>query len=532
MNPRAAPSFNLIEEPWLPVSLVEGGSAEWGLRELFARAHEARGLSEPSPLTYTAVLRMLLALLHRSLDGPRNPNHWCDLYLAGQFDAGMINDYLERWNDRFDLFHPERPFAQVDASVEMTDNSPVTRMLMERTSGNNPTLFDHSWDENPPAFSPGEAARALLTTHAYAFAGSGGRFVQAPMVAGYAVSFEGRNLFETLMLNLVWYDDDFLRPQMLAASGDAPWWEWVEEAPLSKAPMRPRGLTDLLTWRGRAIRLLPEADGKVRRIQYSQGYVLDDADLILRDPFKRYVRATTGASAGASFPRNFTVGRALWRDAHSLVEHADRLTPTSDQENEPPAVMTWLAFATRQLPRDRYPQPSIIATGLVNNQARIDLWRMDRLPLPLTILHSPANKEKVGIAINRADQVRDALFQAGSTYALQSLMIDEKKPERGGPDGSDITRVRTAMKLDERYWARLDSRFQQFLSDFDDHGSEEALESWLGDLEVIARSVFTAAIEERAGRSLHWKGAAKGEARLGVALSRLDLQPTQKGLAV
>ncbi len=220
-----APPFDLITEPWLPVLLTDGTAAEWGLAEIFARAHEARGLSEPSPLTYTAVLRTLLAILHRATDGPRTPHDWAEMYREGRFDSDRIAAYLTQWKDRFDLYHPERPFAQVDASITMKDSSPVTRLLMERSSGNNPTLFDHAYDADPPALSPAEAARALLTAHAYAFAGSGGKFMQSPMVAGYAVTFEGRSLFETLLLNLYGYDDRFLVRLQLRKTGDAPWWE-------------------------------------------------------------------------------------------------------------------------------------------------------------------------------------------------------------------------------------------------------------------------------------------------------------------
>src|SRR5699024_4257504 len=111
-----------------------------------------------------------------------------------------INRYLERWRDRFDLYHPLRPFAQVDADEEMADGtkSPISRLVMERTSGNNPTLFDHSWDAHPMVLSPCDAARAVLTANQYAFAGSGGRFMQAPLVAGYCIMLEGENLFQTL----------------------------------------------------------------------------------------------------------------------------------------------------------------------------------------------------------------------------------------------------------------------------------------------------------------------------------------------
>jgi CRISPR system Cascade subunit CasA len=57
-----------------------------------------------------AIHRLLLAVLHRALDGPRDTIEAVEIYEAGQLPEGPVQSYLESWEHRFDLFHPTHPF--------------------------------------------------------------------------------------------------------------------------------------------------------------------------------------------------------------------------------------------------------------------------------------------------------------------------------------------------------------------------------------------------------------------------------------
>ncbi len=493
-------AFNLVHEPWLPVTLLDGSTTTWGLVEFYARAHEARGLNEPSPLTYTAVMRYLLAILHRATNGPKNPVIWARQWQHGRFDGEEIGRYLANWEERFDLFHPSKPFAQAGPEFVQKEPSPITRLFMERTSGNNPTLFDHAWDANPPAMSAAEAARALLTAHGYAFAGSGGKFFNSTLIAGYSILFEGNNLFETLMLNLQGYSDT--RPRGLERQGnrDKPWWELEIDPQVERGGSLPLGLTDLLTWRSRYMRLLPESDGTVRHVYYEQRYQLRESGI--RDPFKRYGQSASGPSKGEFFPKNFVAGRALWRDSFALIERQEEDDPESPDIRPTPVIVSWLATAMRALEEEHgTPRlvPTLIATGLVNNQAKIDLWRMDRLPLPVSVLNEGARRLRVRDAVAVAKDVRDALYRAGTTFAIEALTLGERSP-----DPNDVTRERASLKLDERYWSRLDAPFQRFMIDLASADDIEApVQQWKDGLRDIARSAFTEATNS-AGLDSRW----------------------------
>ena len=106
------PSFNLIDEPWIGVVDHDGLLQEYSLRELLVRAHELSGLYDDSPLVVAALLRMILALLHRVHNGPRNRSEWQALWQARQFDASRLDAYFTDWKNRFDLFDHEHPFYQ------------------------------------------------------------------------------------------------------------------------------------------------------------------------------------------------------------------------------------------------------------------------------------------------------------------------------------------------------------------------------------------------------------------------------------
>ncbi len=491
------PSFNLVREPWIPVTALDGAVSEVSLIDLFAQAHTLTDLAEPSPLTWTVLTRYLVAITRRTVHGPAAIATWQDLHANGQFDAKAFADYLERHEHRFDVFDPEVPFGQVNATQGGADPSPVSRLYLEWTSGNNPTLFDHNRDDRPRGISPAEAARAVLTANGYAFAGAGGKFYNTQLVAGYALTLKGATLFETLLLNCP--PTDSLQPDTWGTldTTDAPWWELApgDDPPVQKGALRARGLTDLLTWRGRAIRLIPGPDEQVRTCTYLQRYQWDESQA--HDPYKRYYAAASGPGKGQLFPRNFTPGQALWRDSAALFESHSRV-----HDDEPaPGIMHWAAVLAEHR-RDEELQPldiSLIATGLVNNQARVDLWRMDTLPLASSLLTDEAARDVVRRAVAFAELAKDSLSAAGSAFAKTALTRGERDP-----DPNDVKRERASLSLEPRYWAMLDRRYQEFVAQLvTPEAYEPALAAWVSDLAQFTRDIYTEA-SNAAGEASNW----------------------------
>jgi len=105
--------FDLIDQPWMPVHRF-GKPLLVSLREALVEAHELDELAPPRPTLVPAVLRqVLLPIVIDAFDIPTSEVDWAERWRAGQFDAPQIEGYLDRHRDRFDLFHPEQPFAQV-----------------------------------------------------------------------------------------------------------------------------------------------------------------------------------------------------------------------------------------------------------------------------------------------------------------------------------------------------------------------------------------------------------------------------------
>ena len=97
-------SFNLIDEVWIPCLMISGDRKIMGLRDVLCQAHCIEAFDLQSPLEEAVLYRLLLALVHRVVDGPRNAGEWKLLYTADSLDQTKVATYLKLWHHRFDLF--------------------------------------------------------------------------------------------------------------------------------------------------------------------------------------------------------------------------------------------------------------------------------------------------------------------------------------------------------------------------------------------------------------------------------------------
>lgn len=93
------PSFNLIEERWLPVTSLAAEPRLASLRELLREPAAYRGLSTTVPTEFLALHRLLLAICHRAI-GPGDLYQRSNLLQA--WPSHQIMAYLDRWSERFD----------------------------------------------------------------------------------------------------------------------------------------------------------------------------------------------------------------------------------------------------------------------------------------------------------------------------------------------------------------------------------------------------------------------------------------------
>ena len=119
-------SYNLVDEKWIALLKKNGLSEKEGLRNVFLRPGDYVDVYGEARLQDAAILRMLIAisvtLLYRyDENGNQSPPGDCGEALRrfkkvwdnGGYSRKAVNDYFDRWHDRFDLFDPERPFYQI-----------------------------------------------------------------------------------------------------------------------------------------------------------------------------------------------------------------------------------------------------------------------------------------------------------------------------------------------------------------------------------------------------------------------------------
>ena len=64
------PTFNLLDEPWIPCLDTRGRVVEMGLRETLLQAHTLRSVAGDTPVISAAILRLLMAVIYRAMGPP------------------------------------------------------------------------------------------------------------------------------------------------------------------------------------------------------------------------------------------------------------------------------------------------------------------------------------------------------------------------------------------------------------------------------------------------------------------------------
>ncbi len=496
-------TFNLIDKPWIGCISSDGASREQGLRAVFEQAHQLRGVQGDTPLESGAIYRLLLAILHRVF-GPKTREEWLNLKQAGKFEMRALNDYLERWRGRFDLFDEKRPFFQ--AADDRVKPKSVINLMPEMASGNNAAWFDHHTEAEGAEIGAGKAARVLLAAQAFGLAGLSGleqKFTDAPCTRGVLFLVEGDTLFETLLLNLMLYTEEQPLP---GSAEDRPCWEM--EDPFQPQRTTPRGYLDYLTWQNRRILLLPgwDEEGKtvVREITVAPALRLDSSVL---DPMKHYRK---DEQRGA-LPLRFNEERALWRDSRALLQL------NMPDRYRPPLSLLWvdeLVDAGCLDPRQRY---RLMALGMANDQAKVEFFREEHLPLPLKFLEDEALVEQLGIALEWAEAASRSLRQGAERLAL--LVISPKADGLNWQQIDRITRdeaqaLARHWRVEHQYWRDLEASFLRLV---DGLAAEEmgALDEWRAAVEQAAWGALEGA-QELAGQSA---SALKAGVRAGGMLA-------------
>lgn len=417
------PSFNLLDEKWLPVRYVDGRVEEIGLLQLFSDSNQISGLAETAPPNLIALYRLLLAITHRAL--ARQFGSWTVRDMARYYQEGLpvaaIHEYLEQWRERFFVFHPEFPFMQVAAlaTAEETCNKSKSwsQIALACSNGNAPVLFDHSVDTASTAISAGLAICHLLGFLQF----TPGGLVKmlrdsdkAGALANTAAALPvGDNVSQTLALAL--------HPSLQGAVKDLPAWEKMppDIAALCGEPTLVSGPNDRYTRLSRAVLFLSDTDAgkQVSHLRFAAGVALAE------DEHAPDLMASYRAGSNGMVRLGFSDGRAIWRDLPTLL-------PDPSGKHALPAAV--LSFANELLNHagaaDKY--LSVMVLGLASDQAKLLRWRAEQFLLPQCLLSQDDAAAELRKYLQQAEEISGKLRKAGTTMLAKAMPDSEHKDTR------------------------------------------------------------------------------------------------------
>jgi len=517
--------FNLLDEPWIHCIDTEGRQVTIGIKALFERADSLLAITDQNPLVELSITRILLAVIHSAVSGPKDVPEWMGIYTPGRFD-NRITDYLERSHHRFDLFSPDYPFYQTPGLFfcEKNDPSkpapgmPVSGIILGRASGNNLTLFDHTTDDMELAVSPAEAARALVTAQMFSFGGLCrkttshfgylGSYKQAALTKGIHITLSGRNLFETLMLNLLVYDRDDPIPCECDAITherlDRPVWEESDPTLETGVERPPKGYLEYLTCKCRHVLLVPERERDtvvVKRLYMAQGKAFHQ----VINPMS--VQKANGKGLPSS-PRDLEVERMVWRDSQSLfaVEPGKADLRPLVVQNARHIISRTQGNDHRAIPRER--KFMCAAYGIANSKANPLAWRKEEMNVPVAVLSGDLSPYLFKGAA-KVD-IGEKAIKSGIGSFLKAYGNKKRRNLMPGLAGEAL----------RYYWDEMEGHFHEFIMNLTDDGAETALVQWTDSIVSTAREALTKALKDRYHNSYRaWVVAID---KLNLELKRLD----------
>ncbi len=467
-------SFNLIDQPWIPVTMPDFQIQEVSLVKLFQTWENLREIQADNPPTTLAIYRFLLAILHRAYSGPRNADHWEEIF---QDNGEGVIAYLNQWRDRFDLLHPDHPFMQ-DPILPLEKAVPVYAIHTMSTS----EVFSHEHEWSGYSISLSQSARLLVRLQGvditslrafYVGQSSGNRSaVNTPTINAANVLVRGRTLKQTLMFNLRQLEAD----NQTNIESDLPTWETVNGYAGKPKKTVPSGRITYLTFPWRRLRLFTE-EGETSRIAITMGNSFPDKVSPQQWEW--------GVAYREDKPVRLSLSKQPWRNADAFLLTAEK--------QHRPRIVDWLAdLKSEDLVDDVV---TFQISGLSADKAKPLGWSWEQFSAPLQYIKEPDLAQVLKIAITIADSHQQVFrsFKGSPYFALAEAL-------KNGDAGS----LAKALDGESRYWATLDRKFLELLDvlprnsetgadDITRYGFKE-LPAWTQAVQTAARQAFTESI--------------------------------------
>lgn len=530
------PEFNLLDEAWIPVRLLDGTIADVGLLELLRRTTDIADLACELPTQSIAIQRLVLAVAYR-VATPRDTRDWVRQWEDGAPTEQMI-EYLERWRDRFYLFGGRFPFMQVaDLRTAKDSVSGLEKLIADVPNGEQ--FFTTRHGRALACIPPSEAARWLVHAQAYDPSGirsgavgdsqvKGGKgYPIGPSWCGHLglVWLKGKDLDETLVLNLIPADAAGLRGVESSTEWGACSWEAAEpenavrgDYSLLDPSGTPRDVSipRLLTWHSRRIRLVGDSSG-VTGVVLAQGDKLAPQEMRLYEPQSLWRYSTPQSKkfkTDVYMPRKFEAGRALWRNLPGTLPTVTTVQGVDKQPKQeflPSATLSFHHQLDNALIEATYPKVMRIqAVGVTYGpqEATFDDIYSDELTLSVAVMR--VEREDLSAEIDRQVRLTEEVARDVGTLAANLARAAGESGDGAGDGARD--------RAKELFFSAVDTDFRTWLSQVDGHESaRDAGRRWERALRQHATDIQAELVRGASSSAIIGRDAGRGYMNVGIA---------------
>ena len=502
-----APHFNLIDEPWIPVSMTDGSFGEVSLRELFKKATSIRTVAGDIPQQVAPILRLCLAVVYRAYTLAREEclkygdevdpvELWREAWEDGTFDLSLLDSYFDQVHNRFDLFGP-KPFMQV-AGLEYAakECDPVSEFIADVPKPEK-FLFSMRSKSAPETITFAEAARWLLFCLAFDCAG-----IKSPVVGNthvtsgrvYApkgissigwlgeigtVFIQGSNLFETLMLNWAICSDPKSDSHLLI-SDDIPAWELPVQSADSEV-YTARGPVGLFTVLDRRIRLVVhESKDAVKGIIVCYGEIVQPIGASRYETMTAWYESTAkqkelSLPRAPLLPKAHDASKALWRGLGPLLQAEGE----GAEDELRPGVVRWIGILRDEGVEDLPGTLCLHAQGIEygTQSSVITNAYDDELDIADILVRTDSGASRCAVgSLNRMERAVDYLVELARDVEMIA--------------GARTVSGRYLDDIREEAYLALDPLMRQRLRDFpSDCSPEDYCAAWRVDAKKIIASI-------------------------------------------
>lgn len=409
-------------------------------------------------------------------------DRWEALWQAQQFPSEVIHAYLDAWHDRFYLFHPERPFYQVNEAAVGTEYTAakLNGIISESSNKNRVRLFAARSGTEKSSLSFPEAARWLLHLNGYDDKSLKYRTTDAPLHFGCLgdltlITAQGDNLFETLMLNLILLTDkgECWKENIPVWELDHPRVQDCCEIPLPDNPAQ------LLTLQSRRTLL-------VRNENFVIGYNLYGGDFFNKaNAFVEQMTVWTQVKGKGSQPSYFQpkrpdASKKMWREFSSMF--------VNEKGTHLPGVVYWQQRLQQNglLPQQYMARFQIAAVQYDSKNCSLKDIFSDELGFHLGLLTEIGKvwREQILAEINTIDKLAQEVYFLGTNI------------ERAAGGSGDVL----GTHLKEQLYDRIDIPFRKFLASIDPADDSarrsERLDHWRQEAKKITLTLGREAVAQ------------------------------------